>query len=935
MAVVTDLAPVISQGRVMKRLAHGATGRRTFENWAQVVVTTVVLLGCFVFTLLALHPSKLFLNTTPAGGDMGAHVWAPWFLKNHLFPHGRISGWGPDWYNGFPALTFYFPGPYVLIALLSYVVPYAIAFKLVSVSGVLALPFAAYGFGRLTGMRFPGPQMLAVATVPFLFDRYFTIWGGNIASTLAGEFAFSIALSLALLFIGVFSVSLRTGRYRWLAALLLAGTMFSHLLPTFFAIAGAVIVWLLQPGRRRLWRALAIGSAGLGVTAWWLLPFAFRIGYSNDMGWERSTAFAKGLFPFLCNSHKADASINCPSFALVHPYTMHLEVVAALAAAGVLGGLILRRRTTLIIAALGVVFAGAFRYMPQGTLWNARMLPFWYLMLYLAAASCLAESALAVGVLLGRVPRRGAVGVDPSSSDLEVAPLEQDRELVGVGGGSRLSAGVDWQTDGWEEPWEPRAEHDRGGGGGDDVWEGWQPGGEVPAEEPELVPSRWPALIAPVLVLAFVLTFVGQAIPDFQGFFNHLLGHYGIGGRDERASVNPNFDSGWANWNYSGYQQKTAYPEYRDVVTTMTRVGQQQGCGRAMWEYESEEDRFGTPMALMLLPMWTKGCIGSEEGLFFESSATVPYHFLNQSELSPNPSRAMRDLPYRSYNIVDGIQHMQLLGVRYYMALSPTAQAAAQSQTGGPHPLLRLIAQTSTHQVSYTQSGSTTSQPRHWEIYEIADSAPVAGLTYKPAVMKGVSTTGRGWINAVVPWYQDAARWPVPLAASGPVDWPRVKGASANPPRIAVDPAVVTNIVMTDDRISFDVDRPGSPVLVKTSYFPNWQAVGATGPWRVAPNLMVVVPTSRHVELHYGFTPVDDAGRVVSVGALAAVGLMWWRERSGPTGEDLALPAGDDPTDEPSSAPEQTEPVVSDSVGDDEEARAPLSAPIAPPDGLA
>ena len=86
---------------------------------------------------------------------------------------------------------------------------------------------------------------------------------------------------------------------------------------------------------------------------------------------------------------------------------------------------------------------------------------------------------------------------------------------------------------------------------------------------------------------------------------------------------------------------------------------------------------------------------------------------------------------------------------------------------------------------------------------------------------------------------------------------------------------------MTDDRISFDVDRTGSPVLVKTSYFPNWQATGANGPWRVAPNLMVVVPTSRHVELHYGFTPVDNLGRVVSVAALAGVGLLWWRERSG------------------------------------------------------
>ena len=33
-----------------------------------------------------------------------------------------------------------------------------------------------------------------------LFGREFTIYGGNIASTMAGEFSFSIGLSLALLF---------------------------------------------------------------------------------------------------------------------------------------------------------------------------------------------------------------------------------------------------------------------------------------------------------------------------------------------------------------------------------------------------------------------------------------------------------------------------------------------------------------------------------------------------------------------------------------------------------------------------------------------------------------------------------------------------------------------------------------------------------------
>ena len=36
---------------------------------------------------------------------------------------------------------------------------------------------------------------MAVATLPFLFNTSYTIEGGNLTSTLAGEFSFSLALT--------------------------------------------------------------------------------------------------------------------------------------------------------------------------------------------------------------------------------------------------------------------------------------------------------------------------------------------------------------------------------------------------------------------------------------------------------------------------------------------------------------------------------------------------------------------------------------------------------------------------------------------------------------------------------------------------------------------------------------------------------------------
>ncbi|MBA2751974.1 MAG: hypothetical protein H0U41_07015, partial [Actinobacteria bacterium] len=100
-----------------------------------------------------------------------------------------------------------------------------------------------------------------------------------------------------------------------------------------------------------------------------------------------------------------------------------------------------------------------------------------------------------------------------------------------------------------------------------------------------------------------------------------------------------------------------------------------------------------------------------------------------------------------------------------------------------------------------------------------------------------------------------------------------------------------------DDSISFDVERPGTPVLVKASHFPNWQASGARGPWRVTPNLMVVIPTSNHVELRYGTTGVESTGWALSLIGLVLVVVLGVRGSVGRGRRDH------DPDPEPDTGP--------------------------------
>src|SRR5437763_9426676 len=276
---------------------------RRFRQWppAATIITVVLVALAALYIFWQLRPDLLFAKTTPAGGDMGAHVWGPNYLKNHLLPHGRVTGWAPDWYGGFPFLTFYFPLPSLLIALFSFVIPYEVAFKLVAVSGLIGLPIAAYLFGRRPGMRFPGPALMGVAMVPFVFDRAWTIYGGNVASTLAGEFSFTISLCFGLVFLGMLARGLDTGKGRALTAILLAATALSHVLPTIFVCVGAGVFYLIGPlrgprGRARFKYMLSTLPVGLLLTGFWLIPILFRTPYATDMGWANLTEYPDKLF---------------------------------------------------------------------------------------------------------------------------------------------------------------------------------------------------------------------------------------------------------------------------------------------------------------------------------------------------------------------------------------------------------------------------------------------------------------------------------------------------------------------------------------------------------------------------------------------------------------------------------------------------------------
>ncbi len=793
------------------------------------VEAAVVVASC-VAVFLWLDPAGIFSAATPTGGDMGAHVWGPSFLQNELLPSGSLRGWTTEWYAGMPAMQFYMVVPYLLIVAVDLVLPSGIAFKLVAVSGVVSMPAAAWLMGRLAGWARPLRMLLPVAGLLFVFDVNFTIYGGNAASTLAGEFAFSIALSATLVYLGMLWRSLERGTGRARASFMLAFVALCHPIPLAFAVAAsvgmvavrglhtlpdrigrvpamgvsiaAIMLWaavwniteaplwrLAVPAAaiaglalsewRRSWHALVIGVIGGAVSAFWTVPFAARRAFMNDMGWERLTSVREHLF--FTDEIGAEGTFHSITWLLV------------LAGAGAAVGLARWHRPAMTWTAIAFTMAMGFVHWPQHRLWNARILPFWYLALYLLAA---------IGLWLiieGLTRRDSSAGEGSLRSGLPVV--------------------------------------------------------------------HWLRLTLPVVALISALGLLALRFGDAPGGRFDASGAFRWGPLTV-SSEDRNFVSGWAGWNFRGYEGRPAYPEYYEFVTTMDEVGQQHGCGRLLWEYDRDiVGAYGTPMAPMLLPQWTDGCIASMEGLYFESSPTVPFHFLMQSELSAAPSRPMRGLPYSALDFGLGVAHLQMSGVRYYAAFSAEATTAAHDSADLVH---------------IASSGP-------WSIYRVDGSDVVSPLRFEPAVAEGVSHAGRAWTDPAAIWFNDPAAWDVPIAADGPSHWSRVALlAPPNPdgappasltrfsaaPRRALAPVQVSNVDIDRERLSFSVDEPGVPVLVKMSYFPNWSVDGADGPYRVTPNWMVVIPTRTDVELTYGATAVEYLAwltTLIGLGALALV----------------------------------------------------------------
>ncbi|NQV07244.1 hypothetical protein HQ535_11900 [bacterium] len=705
---MTAQGPVVDiETQPIDRPRHG--------SWIPRLTPGLMAAIAALFAFFIMRPDQILASNTPTGGDMGAHVLIPAYLRDTLIPGGRVMGWSMDWYAGFPVLYFYFPLPAFTIVALDVLLPYGVAFKLVTVAGLVALPFASYYFARSMGFSRPVAAVGGVAGATFIYMESFSIFGGNTLSTLAGEYSFSWSFALSLVYLGMVIKSVREGRgFTIGAGVVLALAALSHVITTLVVVLVSLPLFFKRKGP-----AAVAGAWGLGfaIAAFWAVPLLARVNLTSDMQWFPVTGFEPVL-------------------------PRELWPIVLLASAGLAYAVSKRYIVGPAIAMAVLPVAGYYliQFIDYRKLYNARLLPYWYYVAFLFAG-------LAVGVAVVAVARR----------------LTSDPRIL---------------------------------------WGG-----------------------------------VAMA-----GMFFLLAAGLGV-----------NKAPSWARWNYSGYEGKTTFPEYEGLMETLDGLPE----GRVMWEANNDLNKYGTPMALMLTGYWSDGH-PSMEGLLFESSLTTPFHFLNAAEVSKRPSNPIPGLDYHRLdsdpgNFERGIVHLGVYGVAYYVSFTDEANEAAVSAG------LEIL---------------EVSPP--FTVYALPETPLIEVAPYQPVVYDGED----GFVDAALDWYGDIDgldRW---MVADGPEDWPRVETVGTGPRRrLQTDNASVSDVVLDDHRISFTTTAVGVPHLVKVSYFPNWTAVGADGPYRAAPSLMIVVPTDNDVVIEFSDTWAETSGRWITISTIVGLGAWWFIRR--------------------------------------------------------
>ena len=696
-----------------------------------------------IVLILFLRVDLVFENNTPTGGDMGAHIVAiDTFIKDFM-PNFQINGWSNDWFGGYPLYYFYFPLPAIITFFLNLIFPFGIAFKIMV---VLSIILVVYSIEKL--MRKTSNQISiygATAGLFYVFTESFTIYGGNLASTLAGQFSFGYSLAFANL--SIFYLLKSNNNFRFpISSIFLASCLLSHLIP--FIIYSPIYAFYWLSRKQNFNQKILSISIFLALVSRWSTSLIMNLEYTTNMSYTPFSRIEdlikKDILPII--------------FILIGLLiTKHKNLI---------------KNKTLNFFELYLIFSSILLYffVPEGALWNGRLVPFFNLgiiFLFFKALEIFIE---------------------------DIYLYQQGLNVLTV----LFFGGTIYCLYIFYEKWSAN--------------------------------QSYLNVYVPIILLIIIFAIINLNNVVIQ--LNMLI----VSIIFSTISFLPH----WLNWNFTGYEGKNDWNQIQSLYTKLENLKP----GRIMWEPNSDMNKYGTPMTLMTLPYFTKHT--SMEGLYFDSSITTPFHFISVSGLAKRPSNPVGGLSYINNKFDQGVDYLYDLGIDYFISYTEEIESKAMSSD-------RLNFLFSSEPFSVFEVSSSKVELINQDIEVFSKVNKQEGIL--SSVFRDTNIT-----NFFEKAYENFDE----------LDEKRIVEVSN---KILIQPSnnnnlEVTDIRITNRKISFFTNNPGELHLIKVSYFPNWSISNGLGPFRTSPSFMSVIPNQEYVEINFVKTSLEKNSFYFSIFSL-------------------------------------------------------------------
>jgi len=700
--------------------------------------------------LIFLRIELVFSDLLPTGGDMGAHIVPTKFFVTELFNNFKLSGWSHDWFAGYPVYYFYFPLPPIITSLLSFLFPFSISFKtMVLISQVLLVisiemlmrknskEFSFYGFG--VGLL-------------YLLTESFTIFGGNLASSLAGQYSFTYSIAFANF--SIFYLLKSNHRYSTeIASLLIGLSVLSHLIP--FMIYLPIFAYYFLKSNAKITIKIAAFLFFLFIAMRFSISLFLNLEFTTNMTYTPYTQLSD-----LVKSDVLPFAIGAIIYVILSSSRTTLKAVAGF---------------ELYLVSISIFL---FFYGPESALWNGRIVPFFNLGIIILFFNLLHFD---IKNLTKKIQGKYPLIVFILSINSYLMYLYYSK---------------------WGNTY-----------------------------------STTTISINLIILLMFLISINSEKSLIYTTLVSLTFG---------TLSYLPH----WLNWNFSGYESKNNWSD----ITTLYEGLDTLEPGRIMWEPNSDLNKYGTPMVLMTIPMFTDH--QSVEGLYFDSSITTPFHFLTVSGLAERPSNPVGGLTYINGEFDKGFRLMEELGVDYFIAYTSSIKDKANESEN-----FNFLFSNEVFNVYSINTKKVELVEDSLHIFESPDFYD----RLKNAVLRDGSE--QSFFEAAYKSFKEELNHKI------------IENYDES---LAVRSEKNTDLLISDlniqnDLITFKTNKPNQLHLIKVSYFPNWKIKNGYGPFRISPSFMAVIPKDEFVEIKFESSNVEKALNLLSILSLFGALLITYK----------------------------------------------------------